>query len=687
MTDQRLLALAHGLGIEDHYWDIWGHRHEVGEEAMMAIVESMGFDGANWQESLFRLEEEKRRVLPLTVARQGQNTVIARLQAPSAITFVVERESGERIEGRIEEKDLRFEGEAEGAKCFALDIPFALGYHRLSLFSGKDHLLSQSALIDAPPACWMPEGENNRWWGLALQLYAIKSSGNWGMGDFDDLEQLVRLAAQEGAATIGLNPLHALFPHHVDSRSPYSPLSRLFLDPFYLRPSGHLDTENLKASEKVEWQKVLASKTQALKDEFKSFCHDPQGQEGKAFAAFFSLGKARDFAVFMALWEHFREKDADLWGWPVWPQAYRLPRSREVQEFLQAHEDQVKFWAYLQWRAQEKLDSVAKEAKSKMPLGLYLDLAVGSPHESFDCWQDPGAYVMGASIGAPPDDFNPEGQEWGLAPFNPHALAERGFAPLAEVFSATMRFCGAMRLDHAMQLARLFWVPRGKPPMEGAYVHYPLKEMAAVLALESARAQCLVIDEDLGTVPEGFREAMARLHALSYQPLYFVRHWQEDGSFLLPEEYPKLACVVTSTHDLPPLAAFWKAQDIAFREKENNRHPHQDFSEEKEERERIKRLLLEALGKAYALPNGPDAWQSDFGLELAKAIFRFGARSRSMGFLPPLEDFLGLMQQVNMPGLKLHPNWCQKIPVPLEELASHPWWVAIVALLREERPG
>jgi 4-alpha-glucanotransferase len=322
-----------------------------------------------------------------------------------------------------------------------------------------------------------------------------------------------------------------------------------------------------------------------------------------------------------------------------------------------------------------------------MPIGLYQDIAVAVNHASSTTWANPGVCLSGASAGAPPDWFSPNGQDWALAPLSPVGLREGAYELFIETLRQIMRHAGAVRIDHVMGLQRLFWIPEGASPAEGAYVRYPFDELARIIALESRRHRCLVIGEDLGTVPPGFRPAMHDAGLMSCRVLYFER--DQEGGFLTPDTYPERALVSVSTHDLPTLKGFWTCQDVRWREL-LKLFPHQDAADQaRAERARDRVLLLQALQRAGLLPPGmdPEHPPDELSDELVDMVHRFLARSPGHLLMVQLEDALGEAEQPNLPGAGEHPNWQRRLPRDLERLTEDPLVRRIAAGIQEEGRG
>ena len=455
------------------------------------------------------------------------------------------------------------------------------GYHRLEL-EGIDEA---TALIVTPGRCWLPPAieRGERLWGLAVQLYSLRSANNWGIGDFSDLCRLGTLLADRGAQVLGVNPLHAMFLDAPAQASPYSPASRLLLNvlnidvtaiPEFtqclrareLMRDGWFEQQlaSCRAASHVEYESVADLKTAALRAVFETFRSTPESSRHLAFARF-CQEQSEDFkraCIFQVLREHF----ASTVGvdWRQWPRELQDAGSPEVAEFAEQHGERVTELAWFQWIADDQLRAAADCVRG-MAVGLYRDMAVGADAHGAETWSNPSAVISGARIGVPPDIHNPAGQNWGLPPFDPRVLGDQCYRSFIELLRANMRHCGGLRIDHVMALQRVYWIPENADPSAGAFVRYPLEDLIGILCLESQRHRCLVVGEDLGTVPEGFRERMHEAQMLSYRVLYF-EHDSTSGKFAAPADYPRLALAVTGSHDLPTLQAWWTGADLVLKE-------------------------------------------------------------------------------------------------------------------------
>lgn len=690
-----LKKLAEAAGIEARYWDIHGRLHETTPDTMRVLLRAMGIPADTESDVETRLmsltEEPWRRALPFVVVAGENSDIEVPLRLPAdggTIRWSVRLETGEVQTGECDLGALQVEKVGQGGRIALRKLklgPLPIGYHDLHLAAAEE---ATSRLIVAPRRCYLPpELSSRKCWGLSAQLYALKSTGDWGIGDFGHLQALIGRLADAGADAVGLNPLHALFPDAPENASPYSPNSRLFRNPLYLdvtavpefaqSEEAHVLAASsqvtrllrgARAAEFIDYRSVAAVKLAVLDCMFNSFDAASDGR-GAAFRAFAErAGQTLNrFATFQMLSEHFATHD-----WVRWPAACRDPESGLVSELRGRHAGRVSFYKYLQWLCEEQLSATADLASRRgMAIGLYNDLAVSVDAASADHWSQQDLFVGDARVGAPPDPFNEAGQEWGVVPLNPFRLPTLEYEPFVALLRANMRHTGALRIDHVMGWRRLFLIPLGAKPAAGAYVRYPLDDLLAIAALESRRHRCAIIGEDLGTVPAGFRECMAAANVLSCRVLAFER---EHGRFRRPAEYPQLASVSAATHDLATLGGFWGGEDIAAKANLGLFKSPDEETRARTQRANDKQLLLEALADESLLPENvspADADRLDWTPELASAVHAYLARSPSVLFLAQLDDLAGETYQANLPGSTIqYPNWRRRQTRAIDDLFS-----------------
>ena len=729
--------LADRYGIAPDYYDNWGRRHVTTADTKRAMLRAMGVPAetseqvrqglAGWEQALWQrvCEPVIVRRVPGNPGRWSLRLPCQEAEEPDLhVVWDVHDEAG-----RVRHKGAAGPGlrAAETAVLqgrryarFELPLPAGLeiGYYKLTVRTPSGKVKGSATLILCPPACFLPPQlkDEGRTWGVALQLYALRSARNWGVGDFADLADVTEWAAKGlGAGVIGLNPLHALKnvrPYHV---SPYSPDSRLFLNPLYVAVDRIPELQHgeegrrlredvafrsrldmLRKTERVEYEQVQAAKLEVLQALFAAFCarHDVQGSpttdRGRAFDTYLRAEgePLEQFALFQVLREEMQKAHPDVWSWQQWPEPYRDHRSPAVASFREQHRTRVQFHQYLQWIASEQLTQVAAQTRQLgMPIGLYHDLALGSDRSGSEAWVFQDVLALEADCGAPPDAFSPEGQNWGLSPVNPHRLRADGYRMFTALLRRNLAHGGALRLDHVMGLFRLFWIPRGLPASAGAYVRYPHDDLLGIAALESVRHQAVIVGEDLGTVPDWVRERLSAACVLSYRVCYFER--EVDGSWRAPAAYPECAMAVVTTHDLPTLSGFWSGEDLDTRARLGFYPDEAALEAVRLERQRDKTRILEELNVQGLLPEGlptDAAAAPEMAPALCRAIHAFLARTPSRIMMASIEDAIGERCQTNLPGtVERHPNWSRKLALTLEELQDDPRPWELAATIRSLR--
>lgn len=725
MADPTLLEQLRQLrAIERDYVDFRGERRTVGGDSLGRILEALGHETGDDQalrDDVKALDERNwRRVLaPVVVLRPSRSCQVAfSVFHPllEKVLWRVELESGESRNGEIFPGSLPVLAERQIdhlAYCrLGFDLPgdLPLGYHRLTLSMPDGQTLGETRLIVVPERCYEPESisQGHRMWGLSIQLYGLRSERNWGVGDFTDLADLMPVTAARGVDIVGLNPLHALFPADPGLHSPYSPASRDFLNTIYIDPTGIPEFSDCPEAQKLVSSKAFQERLAALRGEpLVDYAGVGACKEEvlrlvyAAFEASASPGRQSELdgfieehgrslanlGLFYALQRHFTDQGV-IGGWPVWPEEFRSPGTAAATEFRTENAAEIRYFQFLQWIAADQLaaaEAAAREAG--MGVGLYRDLAVGVNGGGAEAWADRELYVAGASIGAPPDPLALAGQDWGIPPMHPDVLRERGYQPFIDLLNANMGNGGALRIDHVMALHRLWWVPGGLPSSAGTYVYYDLADLIGILALESQRHRCLVIGEDLGTVPEAILHAMPDFGVYSYRVFFFV--FEDDGRCLQPGSYPYRALVTASTHDLPTLASFWSGSDIDLRAS-LSLYPDPALEQTaREGRARDRHRILVALHEQGLLPvdiEANPAGADRMTPELCTAIQAYLARSNSALLVIQPEDLLGMDDAINVPGTSdEHPNWRLKLTDDLTRVCESPEATALCDRLNEER--
>ena len=727
--ESALDALSRLYGITSEYTDIWGKSQRASDETRLALLKALGaLDEGNDLEAARRQRETRpwRRVVPaVAVFRVEDLPYRVKLHfsdehRAESYRWTLTLEDGKTRTGAFRPCDLETlaHNDIDGKRYIevAFDWRSALpaGYHRYTLAGPGVPENEWLSFIVGPERCYISPAlaAGARLWGPALQLYGLRSERNWGMGDFTDLRSAVEQWGHRGAGVAGVNPLHALYPHNPAHASPYSPSSRLFLNVLYVDVEAVADVREsvdalaamgtaqfqsalqvARAAELVDYPAVAALKLPVLEIAFRHFREQHLAHESaraRSFRQFLADGgeRLRRHALFEALQEHFHAEDRSIWGWPKWPETYRRPDASEVEAFARSHGERVELYAYLQWQAALQLESAAGRAQELgYGVGVYQDLAISIDRGGAESWANQDVYAVGASVGAPPDEVNLKGQNWGLPPLRPEALKSARYDPFIATLRANMRYSGALRIDHVMGLYRLYWIPPDASAAEGAYVCYPFDDLITILALESRRNECVVIGEDLGTVPDEVRDGLARARVMSYRLLFFER--TSDGGYKRPAEYPIDALVAASTHDLATLTGFWEGHDLEVRRK-LNLFPSEEL--------RTQYVLNRALEKARLVPaleheklvseGAVDPVSSPMTPELTAAVHAYLAHTPSRLMVVQPEDVLGVREQANMPGtVEEQPNWRRKLPLTLEETEHDPRFEATTEALARVRPA
>jgi 4-alpha-glucanotransferase len=631
-----LFTKAKDLGIQTEFIDGQGHQHVIDAAALRIILDALP------------VRAPHRFLSEAVVVRSGQPSRTELSQAPTLpLRWKIAADLKVIAQGETTDRVI----------VWPSDLPD--GSYRLHL-TDASMFTEEVPLIVAPPRAF--GGEFDRCWLLAVQLYGVRSARNWGMGDFTDLEGLIELAGHLGADGVGLNPLHALFDDRPADCSPYSPNSRLFLNALYIdverlgefQPGACTESNDaiarLRASDIVDYVAVAGLKWRALRSAFGKFRADSNNARQQDFENF--RAERGPLLSRFACFEMLRHKFNKPW-WE-WPEEWRQPdeiKCAGLREGADAAE--IEFVEFVQWVADRQLQSCQHLAKKLgMKVGLYLDVAVGVQSDGFDAWNEQVAISRHLAVGAPPDPLNTAGQNWGLAGFNAAGLEIQCFEPYRDMLRASMRHAGAIRLDHVLGLKRLYLVPHGFAADNGVYVQMPFKALLAVTAWESVAHRCVVIGEDLGTVPEGFREQIAEWGIWSYQVMMFER--DDHGSFRGIDYYSPNALVTFNTHDLSTYAGWRSFSDLALK-----RSLGIDPGESDDARWHALAMLTDALRRQAI--DGEDFY----------AVTNFLARTKSRLLAISLEDLLGVIDQANIPGtVNEHPNWRRRLPLAIDEIAA-----------------
>lgn len=573
------------------------------------------------------------------------------------------------------------------------DLP--LGYHQLQLHSADKTY--HCRIIVAPQSCYQPQAlrDHKKLWGTFLQLYALRSDQNWGIGDFGDLKNFLQKLAPFNADFLGLNPIHSLFPANPDSASPYSPSSRQWLNIVYIdvnrlsefQQSKEAQTwfnsadvqqklAELRRADWLDYGKIIPLKLQGLRFAFAKFQQNPTALSAQQFAQFVQLGgeSLQVQATFDALHAHLTRQFSKQWGWDFWAKEYQDYHAPAVQQFRTENPAEIEFYAWLQFVADQQLSECHAVCRQQnMTIGMYRDLAVGVTGNGAETWNDKQLYCLNASVGAPPDVLGPQGQNWGLTPMNPHVLKQQAYRPFIELVRANMKHCGALRIDHIMSLLRLWWIPKGDCAANGAYVRYPVDDLIAILALESQRHQCLIIGEDLGTVPKEIVSKLKNAGILSYKIFYF--EFDEQGHSCDLQTYPYQAMTTLSTHDLPTINGYWRGYDFELGQKFGVYPNPKILDVLQRDRVRAKGEILQRLQQHQVVIEPEISAEQDSAVtkKFVHQLQTYVAQVSSglFGFQP--EDWIGMTEPVNIPGTSTqYANWRRRLTENIKDIFANP---------------
>ncbi len=630
-TDPALVELARAYGVDTSYEDWRGKRVEVDRDVIRAVLGVLGVDAGTG----------KAVKAALRAPRRSPSTVVVRAggRTPKVPDGYLRAE-----DGGVREVSGRLPGDLKP------------GWYRLS------HGAEQTTVLVTPPKLAEPA----RQWGWMLQLYGVRSARSWGVGDFGDLARFARWAGDTGAGALLLNPLHAVAPVRPVPASPYSPSSRRYLNPLYLRiedtgayrradPGVRAAVDALRPARtdgEIDYDAAWDAKQRALELLWRN-------QKRRS---------SRDgFATYCAL--------AETHGvdWRSWPVELRRPESPAVSRAREAHADRVAFHAWLQKLCTDQLAAAAKAAQA-LPIGIVHDLAVGIDPAGADGWLLQDVLASGVRVGAPPDAFSQLGQDWGLAAWHPRRLAETGYLAYRRLLADTLRHGGGLRVDHIAGLWRLWWIPPGGSPDQGTYVRYDPEAMLGALLTEAHRSGAVVVGEDLGTVPETVTRTMRKRNVLGSAVLWFTRDWRHPGSpFIPPRKWPRLALATVATHDLPTVGGFLSGEHVRVRAELGILG--RPVAEEEAAARADRSALLDLL-KAEGLTDE----------DPMIALHELLARTPCRLVLASPYDVLGEVRQPNLPGtFDEYPNWRIPLPLPLEDLVRDERMLAVVRILNRRR--
>lgn len=658
MSDQDLRKLAALAGISPDWTDQAGVLRQVSPDSLRAILAAFGLPAQN--EAAIR---GSLRTVETRGSAIASHFVTAAIGQPVALPIAgavsgpveISLEGGGRQSSRLRE------GQDGEVVLPAIEEP---GYHIVHTGAGD------ITVAVAPTRCVtfadLSDGSNG--WGLAAQVYSLRSEGDGGIGNFGGVAALGRAAAARGADALAISPVHALYGALPEQFSPYSPSTRLFYNPLHADPAAALPDElirtviareglgeemaRLSAQPQVDWRQATPLRQRLLAALFRALRESPALPARQDFERFAAEAPPllRDHAIFEVLHGSLRAGDPSMGHWRSWPLPYRDARSAEVGAFAANHKEEIEHQIFLQWltgRSYAQAQQACRDAGMK--IGLIADLAIGMDGAGSHAWSRPDDVLIGLSIGAPPDYYAAEGQNWGLTTFSPLGLAASGYAPFIETLRAGLRHAGGIRIDHVMGMHRLWLIPEGASALDGAYVSFPAETLFRLIALESWRHRAVVIGEDLGTLPHGFREHLGSLGIAGMRVLRFER---TPHGYVSPRDWSPDAVAMTSTHDLIPTAGWWAGADL---------EPSGSEIDQEDARAWERGLLWGAFRDA-GIVGGERPAPENTDPAVDAAIGYVAATPCTLKIVQ-IEDALGIRTQPNVPGTTVEkPNWRHRLP-------------------------
>lgn len=695
-----LHRLADAVGLASSWQDVHGRTRQVPDETLHALIDAMGLEcgsAAQLECSLRRLREENSHPGGKMLVADAGEPIVFMGDGPARYTLEFESGRGGRS-GQTQ---------VVGKGTVSIAPVDEIGYHLLRV--GK----SEIVLAVAPPKCH--QLSQGAWWGLAAQVYSLRGrpgiddeptcAAAQGAGDYGALAALASEAGRHGAAALAISPVHALYAADPLRYSPYAPSSRLFFNVAYIDVQG-LGEEALRSALKalpevervravnqmnasqsggdlIDWPEVQTARLRIARALFRQFVTNGSESEKRSFEAFRVAGAEalQSHCLYEALHGHYAPTLGPAHGWQDWPAPMQEPDSAAAFAFARQSASELRFHAFLQWLANEGMRKAQEAALAAgMSVGLISDLAIGTDARGSQAWSAPQDILTGATVGAAPDLYHSEGQEWGLTAFSPRALRQKGFQPFLNMLRRALLHAGGVRIDHVLGLARMWLVPNGAPASQGAFLHYPLADMLRLVALESYRHRAIVVGENLGTVPPGFNEQLSSKGVLGTSVLWFERETQGPGRFVAPSHWPAESMATTTTHDLPTVAGWWTGTDLEWRHKLGQLDG-AALRAAQDERENDKQLLSEAMTHSAGLTHNDDAPPVPQALEWVSSC------SAPLCVFP-LEDVLALPQQPNMPGTDCeggHPNWLRRLPLDVDSVLNNPTASTSIRAIRRGR--
>lgn len=703
--EDNLHQLCDALGIATSFSDAGLQRKEysVSDKTLRFFASALGYPAATEkqaQTSLAKLKEKRWRKMlePIYVCQQDNIIINVVSHDLSNIVITATDDKGQKTN-----LEYYYLHDVENFGIFykeslRITTPLNIGYYNIEVKSGgrKDC----AVLAVAPLSCrTLPDNQNL--FGFAIQIYSLKSDHDWGVGDFSDLKDLIKICAEVKADVIGINPINVLYHNFPENASPYMSISRTFLNPIYIdvervpefnaadKKSSSAEAEKLRATETIDYTKVYNLKIKYLE---KCFARFQKSKDKKRHQEYLDFCRQYNpdldnLGLFQAIYEDELAKGVKFNQWSA---NYVSPDCDASAKFRKEHQERIEFFKFLQFETFRQFSSVQEQIKSSgLKIGLYRDLAVGVGRDSAEFWSNPNLFMTECGTGAPPDAFFPNGQKWGLGTFHPLKLKEQAYRPFINILRSNMQ-AGALRIDHVMSLMRLYVIP--DKDESGTYLYYNFDDMLNLVALESSLNNCIIVGESIGNVPEGFLDRLAEKNIYSLSVLWAERWNIGAGDFKHPEAYPDNAFTSIGTHDMAPLKMWWFGYDIETNFQVGIIPDEQAKVAAYHRREDDRRRLLKVLDETQVWPedkyrHGDYIYGEGYPEGIEEALERFMARTSSPVYLAQLEDILHVTVMQNLPGTDRdkHPNWRRKLPVAPEKLASDIAFVRCIAAIHRER--
>lgn len=692
--------LLQKLGIARTFYDAAQNQKQyvADDEVLRKMVNYLGYPLKDIADSASLLEKiENRRwqyaMEPVYVVRQSDKSfdvVLAEGQTENFELSVADFQGNElTVDYTVWETETKKRGSVTYKKLqINITTDMAPQYYNLEICCGKK--ISRSVLAVTPNKCYVSDVlQRQKIWGFAIQLYSLTSRRNWGIGDFTDLKNFVRFCHSQGADVIGLNPLNVLVHDSPENASPYSSVSRLYLNPIYIDvekvvafkakyiKGKEREIERLRQTKDIDYTGVYNLKINILRQIYADFQKDTKSGAYQEYEDYCKKqGSDLDnLAAYQAIHAEYCS------GLASWPKEMQNPNSAAVADFKKTHQAEIAFFKFLQYVADKQLQEVYEEVKKcGLKIGLYRDLPVGLSKDSAELWSGCDLFIKDCGAGAPPDVFFPTGQKWGLGAFNPYTLKANAYRPFIKVVRAAMEGAGALRIDHVMSLMRLYIIPDKED--NGTYVYYNFDDMLGIVALESYLNKCMIVGESIGNVPDRFIE---KLHARGVYSLsvLWAERWDGFGDFKMPRDFATETFSSVGTHDMAPLRMRWFGYDIEtmYNLKMLDAHERQ---EQYQGREDERRRLLGALDYSGVWPEdkprqGDCIYGEGYPNGLTEAVETYVSTSASDVYLAQLEDIFGVEVLQNLPGTDIdkHPNWRRKLPICLEDIATNAEFIRV----------